>query len=162
MPPSLRPPVVPGIRPSIWLGWVGGIVAVAGVMFTSPAAFGIESPALQTPPTGYQQVGACISGLGLPYRQMNPPSNSPAQFLFYTSTGLTTVLYLLEEQSVKDGQSLTLLNDLGGLPITFVTMSHSDRSPFPKGNSLNNQLQGPFYQLWIHIDRGSTGGRISC
>jgi hypothetical protein len=153
---------MPGIRPSVWLGWMTGIVAMAGVIFTSPAAFGIESPTLHTPPTDYQQVGACISGLGLPYRQLNPPSNSPAQFLFYSPTGLTTVLYLLDEHSFENGQSLTLLNDLGGLPITFVTMSHSDRSPFPKGNPLNNQLQGPYYQLWIHIDRGSSGGRTSC
>jgi hypothetical protein len=165
MPFSVRPPAVLGIRPTMWLGglgWLGGIAAVAVVMFTSPSAFGIESPALHTPPDGYQQVGACISGLGLPYRQTNPSSTSPAQFLFYSPTGLTTVLYLLDEQSFKDGQSFTLLNDLGGLPVTFVTMSHSDRSPFPKGNPLNNQLQGPFYQLWVHINRDSSGGRTSC
>jgi hypothetical protein len=147
---------------SMLIGLVGGLIGLGALFIESTPALGLESLALHAPPTGYEQAGACISGLGQPYRQTNPPPNSPTQFLFYSPTGLTTVLYLLEEQPFSDGQSLTLLSELGGVPITFVSMLHSERSPFPKGYPLNSQLQGPFYQLWIHIDRGSSGAHTSC
>ena len=160
---EMTPPQKPSIvRALVVLGvWFSiGFGAAAGVAFGPPPAFGVDSLALHTPPTGYQQAGACISGLGQPYRQSNPQSGSP--ILFYTAGGLTTVLYLLEEQPFREGRSFTLLNGLGSLPVTYVSFRYSDRSPFPKGNPLSSQLPGPFYQLWIHIDLGSSGRRAPC
>jgi len=149
----MRVSVSLGIRLFLWLG------AVAGVVVGSPPAFGLESLALHAPPVGYQQMGPCISGLGRPYRQNNPQTDSP--ILFYTASGLTTVLYLLEEQQFRDGQSLTLLSELGGLPVTLVSFSYAEKSPFPRGTPLS-QLQGPFYQFWITIDPSSLGARAPC
>jgi hypothetical protein len=147
---------------SVFIGLIGGLIGLGALLIESSPALSLESLALHAPPTGYQPAGACISGLGQPYRQTNPPPDSPAQILFYSPSGLTTVLYLLEEQPFRDGQSVTLLSELGGLPITYVSMLYSERSPFPKGNPINNQLEGPFYQLWIHIDLASSGARTSC
>jgi hypothetical protein len=163
---GMRPVLKPSIMRvlvllGVWLFmWFGGFGAASTALFGPPLAFGVESPALHTPPAGYQQVGACISGLGRPYRPSNPQSSSP--ILFYTASGLTTVLYLLDEQPFRDGQSLTLLSELGGLPVTFVSFQHSEQSPFPKENPLSSQLQGPFYQLWITIDLGPLKTRAQC
>lgn len=164
MTPPQRPSIVRVlIVLGVWLFiYFGGFGAAAGVVFGPPPAFGFESPALHTPPDGYQQLGACISRLGRPYRQTNPPPDSPIQLLFYTASGLTTVLYLLEEQPVRDGQSWTLLNDLGGLPVSYVLFHYSPGSPFPKGNPLHGQFLGPYYQLWITIDLGPVGTLAPC
>jgi hypothetical protein len=156
MPTSTRPVAMPMIRFLIGLG------SAAVLLVHSGPAFGLESPALHAPPAGYQQLGACISRLGRPYRQSAPQADGPIQLLFYTASGLTTVLYLLEEKPFRDGQSLTLLNDLGGLPVTYVLLQYSPGSPFPNGSPLHSQFLGPYYQLWITIDLGPMGTLAPC
>ncbi|HUJ79298.1 MAG TPA: hypothetical protein VLY45_03155 [Nitrospiria bacterium] len=128
----------------------------------SGPAYGVDSPALHSPPSGYHQLDGCNRHLGRPYQQNNLTPGGPIELLFYTPGGLTAVLYLLGEEAIRNGQSLTLLADLGPLPVNFVSFRYSQGSPFPRNSPLNGQFQGPYYQLWVYLNVGSTGTIKPC
>jgi len=138
------------------------LVLAACLLILSGPAFGLDSPVLHSPPTGYHQLDGCNHHLGRPYQQNTLQPGSPIELLFYNQGGLTAVLYLLQEQFIRDGQSLTALGDLGALPVRFVSFQYSQGSPFPRTSPLSGQFQGPYYQLWVYLNVGSTGSAPSC
>lgn len=143
MPSSMRLFVALGIGLSI------GVGAVAWLVIDSQPALSLESPAVHAPPAGYQPVGPCIPHLGQPYQRTDQQPDAP--ILFYRGNKLTKLSYFLKERDIQNGRTLMLLNELGGLPIANMTFSFSRVSPAPKGNPLNNQLQGPHYEFSIYL-----------
>jgi hypothetical protein len=153
---SMRPIAMPRTPFVMGLGLAACLLILAG------PAFGVDSPALHSPPIGYHQLDGCNHHLGRPYQQDTLQPGSPIELLFYNQSGLTAVLYLLEEPFIRNGQSLTVLSDLGALPVRFVSFQYSKGSPFPRTSTLYGQFQGPYYQLWVYLNVGSTGSSSPC
>jgi hypothetical protein len=131
------------------MGFSIGLAGLGVLLVDSTPALSLESLALHAPPAGYQPVGPCIPHLGQPYQRTDQQPDAP--ILFYRGNELTKLSYFLKERDIQNGRTLTLLNELGGLPIANMTFSFSRVSPAPKGNPLNKQLQGPHYEFSIYL-----------
>ena len=151
MPSSFRLPVVLGIGLFIGLG------GVAWSLIDSPPAFGLEAPALHAPPPDYQPIGPCVPNRGVPYQHTERRMEAP--LLFYYRNELTMLVHLLEERAIPDGQTWTLLSDLGGISLAEIAFG----GPSQRGGLHDLlQLQGSYYQLWIYLERGRPGTSLPC
>jgi len=125
------------------------LTALACLLAAMPTAVAIESAVLHAPPADYQQLGSCAY-----YHRMQ---KFDGPILFYAGTTLTAVAYLISERAVLDGESVPLLSEFGGLPISDISFNFSQTNPF-----VNPPTQGRYYVLWMHIQGADSTARVPC
>ena len=131
------------------------VLLVGALLSRVETVLGQDSPALRSPPANYQKTGTCIPGVGRPHMHTRNQLSNP--ILFYGGSGLTRIVYLLKERDIQDGRAVTLLGDLGGLPVTTFSFAYTPKNPFG-----GTSAEGPFYLLSIHLQTGQSQGLDAC